>query len=124
MAKQRWKDVQAFCEGKNQGRRSMKARDVQNTDRPRLSRPDEALGRVDADQSLARPELVRILRHNVDAYACGLDGRLLVTGTSDGRHPVAAGFASPVSGSKPWHTWRKARAAALTRAEAASPLAR
>jgi hypothetical protein len=28
MAQQQWKDVQAFCEGKNQGRASMKARDV------------------------------------------------------------------------------------------------
>jgi integrase len=69
------------------------------------------------------PELVRILRHHLDAFTCGLDGRLFVTRTGAGRHPVAGGFAGPVSGSSYGGTWRKARAAALTTAEAASPWA-
>jgi len=72
----------------------------------------------------ACPELVRILRHHLDTYACGLDGRLFVTRTGNGRHPVAGGFGRPVSGSSYGNTWRKARAAALTKTEAASPLAR
>jgi integrase len=72
----------------------------------------------------ACPELVRILRHHLDTYACGPDGRLFVTRTGDGRHPVAGGFGRPVSGSSYGNTWRKARVAALTKAEAASPLAR
>ena len=47
-----------------------------------------------------------------------------MTRTGDGRHPVAGGFGRPVSGSSYGNTWRKARLAALTKAEAASPLAR
>ena len=70
------------------------------------------------------PELVRILRHHLDTFTCGLDGRLFVTRTGEGRHPVAGGFAGPVSGSSYGGTWRKARVAAMTTAEAASPLAR
>jgi len=70
------------------------------------------------------PELVRILRHHLDTFTCGLDGRLFVTRTGVGRHPVAGGFAGPVSGSSYGGTWRKARVAAMTTAEAASPLAR
>jgi integrase len=72
----------------------------------------------------ACPELVRILRHHTDVFPCGLDGRLFVTRTGDGRQPVAGGFARPVSGSSYGNTWRRARAAALTEAEVASPLAR
>jgi integrase len=70
------------------------------------------------------PELVRILRHHLDTFTCGLDGRLFVTRMGAGRHPVTGGFAGPVSGSSYGGTWRKARTAALTTAEAASPLAR
>lgn len=70
------------------------------------------------------PELVRILRDHLDAFTCGPDGRLFVTRTGKGRTPVAGGFAGPVSGSSYRNTWRKARAAALTTSEAASPLAR
>jgi len=70
------------------------------------------------------PELVRILRHHMDTYACGPDGRLFVTRTGTQRHPVSGGYAGPVSGSSYGNTWRKARAAALTTAEVASPLAR
>jgi len=50
--------------------------------------------------------------------------RLFVTRTGNQRHPVSGGYAGPVSGSSYGNTWRKARAAALTKAEAASPLAR
>ncbi len=70
------------------------------------------------------PELVRILRHHLDTFTCGLDGRLFVTRTGEGRRPVAGGFAGPVSGSSYGGTWRKARVAAMTTAEVASPLAR
>src|SRR5450756_175249 len=68
------------------------------------------------------PELVRILRHHMDTDACGPDGRLFVTRTGTQRHPVSGGYAGPVSGSSYGNTWRKARAAALTTAEVASPL--
>ena len=70
------------------------------------------------------PELVRILRHHMDTYPYGPDGRLFVTRTGTQRHPVSGGYAGPVSGSSYGNTWRKARAAALTTAEVASPLAR
>jgi len=72
----------------------------------------------------ACPQLVRILRHHLDNYTCGPDGRLFVTRTGKQRIPVSGGYAGPVSGSSYGNTWRKARAAALTKAEAASPLAR
>jgi integrase len=72
----------------------------------------------------ACPQLVRILRHHLDNYTCGPDGRLFVTRTGKQRHPVSGGYAGPVSGSSYGNTWRRARAAALTKAEAASPLAR
>jgi hypothetical protein len=70
----------------------------------------------------ACPQLVRILRHHLDTYTCGPDGRLFVTRTGTQRHPVSGGYAGPVSGSSYGNTWRKARAAALTTAEVASPL--
>jgi integrase len=47
-----------------------------------------------------------------------------VTRTGKQRHPVSGGYAGPVSGSSYGNTWRKARTATLTTAEAASPLAR
>ena len=47
-----------------------------------------------------------------------------MTRTGKQRHPVSGGYAGPVSGSSYGNTWRKARTAALTTAEAASPLAR
>jgi len=47
-----------------------------------------------------------------------------VTRTGTQRHPVSGGYAGPVSGSGYGNTWRKARTSALTKAEAASPLAR
>jgi integrase len=72
----------------------------------------------------ACPQLVRILRHHLDTYTCGPDGRLFVTRTGTQRHPVSGGYAGPVSGSSYGNTWRKARTSALTKAEAASPLAR
>src|SRR5450759_2578023 len=54
------------------------------------------------------PELVRILRHHMDTYACGPDGRLFVSRTGTQRHPVSGGYAGPVSGSSYGNTWRKA----------------
>jgi len=72
----------------------------------------------------ACPQLVRILRHHLDTYTCGPDGRLFVTRTGTQRHPVSGGYSGPVSGSSYGNTWRKARAAALTTAEVTSPLAR
>ena len=47
-----------------------------------------------------------------------------MTRTGKQRHPVSGGYAGPVSGSSYGNTWQKARAAALTTAEVASPLAR
>ena len=39
----------------------------------------------------ACPQLVRILRHHLDNYICGPDGRLFVTRTGTQRHPVSGG---------------------------------
>ena len=72
----------------------------------------------------ACPQLVGILRHHLDNYVCGPDGRLFVTRTGEARQPVSGGYAGPVSGSSYGNTWRKARVATLTKAEVASPLAR
>jgi integrase len=70
------------------------------------------------------PELVRHLRHHITTYGTGQDGRLFVTRTGPARIPVAGGYGNPVSGASYGKTWRKARAAALTPQDAASPLAR
>lgn len=71
----------------------------------------------------ACPDLVRILRSHLDRYAPAADGRLFVTRTGRFGRPAAGPYANPVSTNTQSRVWRKAREAAFTPAEVASPLA-
>lgn len=72
----------------------------------------------------ACPQLVELLRHHLDSFPCGHDGRLFVTRIGAERIPVAGGFGNPVSASSYGKTWRKARQLALTEAQVTGPLAK
>jgi integrase len=69
------------------------------------------------------PDLVEILRHHLNTYGTGVSGRLFVTRTGRGGHPIAAPYQNPVSMSTVYRVWKGARTAALSPAQCASPLA-
>lgn len=69
------------------------------------------------------PDLVEILRWHLETYGTGTSGRLFVTRTGRGGHPLAAPFQNPVSMSSVYRVWDAAREAALTANQYASPLA-
>ncbi|GAA1955066.1 site-specific integrase [Nocardioides panacihumi] len=72
----------------------------------------------------AHPELVKALRAHLATYELGVSGRLFVTRTGRGGHPIPAPWQNPVSMSTIYRVWARAREQALTPEEAASPLAR
>lgn len=71
----------------------------------------------------ACPDLVHLLRRHLDQFALGADGRLFVTRAGRFGRPVAAPYSNPVSTNTYTRVWRRAREAALTPAQLASPLA-
>ena len=70
------------------------------------------------------PPLVQLLRSHLEMFKCDQDGRLFVTRTGPARVPLAGSYCGPVSEASYGNTWRRARLAALTPAQAASPLGR
>lgn len=70
------------------------------------------------------PELVQLYRDHLDTFGTGIDGRLFVARVGPGRTPVAGPDARPLSNASYARKWQRAREAALTEAQAASPLAR
>lgn len=72
----------------------------------------------------AHPALVQSLRDHLDEFGTGVGGRLFVTRTGRGGHPVAPPFQNPVSMSSVYRVWKVARQTALTPQQQASPLAR
>jgi integrase len=71
----------------------------------------------------AHPELVRALRDHLHTYGSGVGGRLFVTRTGRGGHPIAAPYQNPVSMSTVYRVWSSVREKALSGDLAASPLA-
>lgn len=70
------------------------------------------------------PELVRALRAHLADHGTGASGRLFVTRTGRGGHPIAAPYSNPVSMSTVYRVWRLARSRSLTSQQQAGPLAR
>lgn len=71
----------------------------------------------------AHPELVCAYRAHLQEFGTGVGGRLFVTRTGRGGHPIAPPFQNPVSLSTVYRVWAAARAKALTPVQAGSPLA-
>lgn len=80
-------------------------------------------GRNDIRIVPACPDLVTILRRHLDEFGTGAGGQLFVTRTGRFGRPVAGPYSNPVSTNTQSRVWQKARQAALTEAEYASPLA-
>jgi integrase len=72
----------------------------------------------------AHPELVMALRSHLDKFGTGVGGRLFVTRTGRGGHPIAAPYQNPVSMSTIYRVLSAARERALTPEQLVSPLAR
>lgn len=72
----------------------------------------------------AHPELVRALRDHLDEFGTGVGGRLFVTRTGRGGHPLAAPYQNPVSMSTIYRVLAAAREKALSVDQVVSPLAR
>ena len=72
----------------------------------------------------ASPELVEILRRHIGTFPTSPDGRLFVTRVGRAGVPLPPPFTKPLSMGTTYRVWAAARAAALTEAEYASPLAR
>jgi len=72
----------------------------------------------------ASPELVEILRQHIDTFPTSPDGRLFVTRVGRAGVPLPPPFTKPLSMGTTYRVWAAARAAALTDAECASPLAK
>lgn len=72
----------------------------------------------------AHPELVSILRGHATNFPLGPDGRLFVNRKRRSGAPLVPPYPNPVSMSTVYRAWHHARAAALTPAQLASPLAR
>lgn len=68
------------------------------------------------------PVLVRAARSHIEQFATGVGGRLFVTRTGRGGHPLAAPYQNPVSMSTIYRVWDLARQRALTPAQYESPL--
>jgi integrase len=71
----------------------------------------------------AHPDLVAAFRWHIDEYGTGVEGRLFVTRTARGGHPIAPPFQNPASMSTVYRVWDLARAKALTPQQYTSPLA-
>jgi hypothetical protein len=94
-----------------------------NDDKATEDRSLKHRGRTATRRVPASPELVALLRRHLDTYDTGTDGRLFVTRRGpDGRHRPTAG--RPLNGNAYTRVWHKARTAALTEAQAATPLAK
>jgi integrase len=72
----------------------------------------------------AHPELVSALRRHLDQFLLGPDGRLFVARTGRRGVPLSPPFSNPLSMGTAYRVWHKARSAALTPEQLASPLAR
>lgn len=72
----------------------------------------------------APPPLVDALQAHLEKFSTGTGGRLFVTRTGRGGHPIAPPYGNPVSMKTVYRVWAVARARALTAAQASSPLAR
>jgi integrase len=88
-------------------------------DRSLKHRPDRATRPVPAC-----PELVRLLRHHIAEFGPGPGGRLFVSRTGRGGHPLPPPYSNPVSSNTYSRVWQKAREKALGDAGAATPLAK
>lgn len=71
----------------------------------------------------AHPYLVAAIKTHLATVGTGADGRLFVTRTGRGGHPLQPPFAEPVSMSRVYRVWASARQRALTAQQAESPLA-
>jgi integrase len=80
--------------------------------------------RQDTRHVPAHPELVAILRRHVEQFMLGPDGRLFVSRTGKRGVPLPPPYSNPLSMGTAYRVWHKARAAALTPGQVASPLAR
>ena len=80
--------------------------------------------RQDTRHVPAHPELVAILRQHLDQFPLGPDGRMFVARTGKRGVPLPPPYSNPLSMGTAYRVWHKARAAALTPGQAASPLAR
>lgn len=72
----------------------------------------------------AAPELVETLRRHIAAFPQGIDGRLFVNRRGRAGVPLSPPYTQPVSMSVVYRAWHRAREAALTEQQVASPLAR
>lgn len=72
----------------------------------------------------ACPELVTLLKAHLKKFRSGPGGRLFVSRTGRGGHPLPPPYSNPVSSNTYARVWTKARERALSKAQAASPLAR
>lgn len=72
----------------------------------------------------AHPQLVAALRSHLEKFGTGVGGRLFVTRTGRGGHPIAAPYQNPVSMSTIYRVLAAAREKALTPEQLVSPLAR
>lgn len=72
----------------------------------------------------AHPELVKILRHHIDTFELGVDGRLFVARTGRAGRRLPPPYTDLVSMNTIYRAWHRARAAALTGDEFESTLAR
>lgn len=72
----------------------------------------------------AHPDLVATLRAHLDEYECSPDGRLFVSRFGIAGRPLPRPFSKPLPMGTVYRVWKLARERALTREEAASPLAR
>lgn len=80
--------------------------------------------RNDTRQVPAHPELVTALRSHLASYDLGVDGHLFVTRTGRAGVPLPGPYSNPVNPKTVYRVWHRARACALSEAQAASPLAR
>ena len=72
----------------------------------------------------AHPELVAILRHPLEHFGVGVQGRLFVTRTGKAGVPLSPPYSNPLSMGMAYRVWSRAREAALTPEQFASPLGR
>lgn len=72
----------------------------------------------------APPELVATLGRHLNSFRCGVEGHLFVARTGRGGHPLSPPYEVTVGANTLALAWDRARAAALTPEQYASPLAR
>ncbi len=81
-------------------------------------------GRQDTRFIPAHPELVAFLRHHIDTFHLGVDGRLFVTRTGRAGVPISPPYQNAVSMGTIYRAWHRARETALTERQVHSMLAR